>query len=443
MYAPWAYGCTTAPAIYWLDLLLTGVALLWITDLTIRKRSLPDVSRWLVVPSLLLLAQGWWMTLNASAVYDTEYAMFVPVAHRLLAGPGSLDSVNSLAMMWRVSVLLVIACFVADATRRTEWLMQLWAAIVLAGGSIALFGLIEKATGARMIFWAEWPEKEPPSFFATYFYHANAGAYLNLVTPAAVALGWRAIMRPAKAGARALWPTCGLLCVIAVLANTSKAAQFLGLGMLLVGLLFLVRYLLISGARGRLIIFAAAVLFVLAIGWSVGQASHLEKPLERWAKLHEQLPADLRWRAAKLGWASMPEAGWWGFGAATFRDVFPSLRLKHDPQLEGSWRFLHQDYIQTVLEWGWIGALICGFILFGALTVAIVRLRSRVAALWLPRRRMLVAAIALALVATALHALVDFPLQIASIQLYVAIYVGICWGTLRAPAELPAGQGKG
>ncbi len=47
---------------------------------------------------------------------------------------------------------------------------------------------------------------------------------------------------------------------------------------------------------------------------------------------------------------------------------------------------------------------------------------------WTPRRRVFVAMVLLGLGSVALHALVDFPLQVASIQLYVATYVGVCWG---------------
>ncbi len=53
-------------------------------------------------------------------------------------------------------------------------------------GIIALLGLVQKETGAEVLFWQPRNPGEEPvtTFFASFYYHGNVGAYLNLALPA-------------------------------------------------------------------------------------------------------------------------------------------------------------------------------------------------------------------------------------------------------------------
>jgi O-antigen ligase len=98
---------------------------------------------------------------------------------------------------------------------------------------------------------------------------------------------------------------------------------------------------------------------------------------------------------------------------------------------------LHEDYLQTILEWGWVGGSLWALLLFGGIVVGIRSYNKYARLDWTPRRRLLQPLVVMALIGVALHALIDFPLQIASIQLYVATYLGLCWGSsLWHPAGL-------
>ena len=127
--------------------------------------------------------------------------------------------------------------------------------------------------------------------------------------------------------------------------------------------------------------------------------------------------------------SALPHVGFFGFGPGTFRVVFPGYNVGSGRTLPGTWRFLHEDYLQTVLEWGWLGSTLWTLLFFGGIAVAIRSYKTYGRREWTPRRRMLQPLVTVALMGVALHALVDFPFQIESIQLYVATYLGICWGS--------------
>jgi len=371
------------------------------------------------------------LAFNATSIYDSEFSFFVPLRNFASPLAGSVDYAISAAWMFRAASLLGIVLFVSDLSQSSRWLLRLWYVIGLVGGSIAFLGLLQKATGARMIFWQAPPPPEfgVTTFFATYFYHGNAGAFLNLVWPMSAGLVIRAFTNRSHPGRRALWVIVFILTIAGVLANTSRMAQLTAL-VLLVVIGFhsgptLLRTL--SGAQRNVAI--AGTFAVLLAFIALAQATHLEQALNRWQSVSERIPADARWQASRVAAGSAPTAGFFGFGPGTFRVVFPGYNIGSSHPVPGTWRFLHEDYIQTVLEWGWLGSSLWGLLFFGGLAVGIRSFNRYARRDWMPRRRMLQPLCVIALAGVAMHAVVDFPFQIESIQLYVATYLGICGGS--------------
>jgi hypothetical protein len=452
VFAPWAYGCTSADEIAMLNGILGTALVLWLASLLAGALSRhnrvsdrgyrPGVPRVLVITALAVLVLGWAMALNARSIYDSDFFLFISRQNIFPFAPGSVDAAISTALVLRATLLVGVILLVVDLARNSVWLLRLWWTIAIAGGSIALLGLLQKGTGAPMIFWQpakQWGES--PIFFASYYYHGNAGAYLNLVLPPALGLAARAVMRPRASVVKAISLTLALLVVAAVAANTSRVAELIGAIMTLLLLVGFVRAALRK--RGMLeykTLLLGAVLVVFTL-FAIARASHLDESLQRWSELSARLPADSRWLASLAALRAVGDASYFGFGPGTFRVIFPYYTSGLGPGIEGTWRFLHEDYLQTVLEWGWLGSLLWGLVFFGGIFVAIRNLRQpgRVAE-WRSRHRRLLPVIVVALIGVAIHALVDFPLQIASLQLYVAVYLGICWGSTRWEGR--NGQGK-
>jgi O-antigen ligase len=228
---------------------------------------------------------------------------------------------------------------------------------------------------------------------------------------------------------RAMWTSLFVLTAAAVLANTSRMAQIVALLLLIAICLqfgpMLVRKL--SGT-GKSVALAGALAIILAL-IAFAQASHLEQSLSRWQSAGGHISNDARWQASRMALRALPDIGFLGFGPGTFRVVFPTYNVIASNQVPGTWRFLHEDYLQTLLEWGWLGSILWALLFFGGIIVGI-RSWKHARREWTPRRRVLQPLVVMALMGVALHAVVDFPFQIESIQLYVATYLGLCWGSM-------------
>src|SRR6266496_3265123 len=297
IYAPWAYGGTTSASIQIINWLLLAAFILWIVELLVSWRR-PRFPRLLLLLTCALIGIGAWMAVNAKSIYDSDFYVFVPLRNFASQLTGSVDYAVSAAWMLRGALLLCAILFVVDLSQSNRWLLRWWDTIGLVGGSIAFVGLLQKATGARMIFWQTAPLWGATTFFATYYYHGNAGAYLNLVWPLTAGLAIRAFTARCHPAMRAMWLSVFVLTVAGVLANTSRVAQ-------LIALLLLIAICLRFGPallrklwhmeKGVALAGAVAILLTLI---ALAQATHLEQPLNRWQSLGERIPNDARWQAS-------------------------------------------------------------------------------------------------------------------------------------------------
>jgi hypothetical protein len=425
--APWVYGCTRSWTLPFLNGVLLSVVGLWFVACLVR-RSPPRIQPVLVITSALLLVQGWWMTLNSQWNYD---AQFKPHPREPFLGfptlPGSIDFSLSLPAMIGLSGMLGVACFVCDLARRPRWRQRIWLTMALTGVSVVLLGLVQKVTRAPGIFWQA--EGHGLTFFGTYRYHANAGAFINIIWPLVGAFLLNAIRQHRSRRQIIFWASCLILCITGALANTSRASALIAVVTLTAcavwqGIMFVQRRSeSIHPAIGMAIALslAALVMIVVAVGG-------LDATLGRWRQVDREFSTkNSRLVVAQVCLKMLPHSGWLGFGPGTFPTAFPFFNQDTTASTRGVWLEAHQDYLQTLVEWGWVGAGCWGVVVFGALAFALTsKWRRRTPS---SRSDRLITAAACVGLSTALvHALGDFPLQIASLQLYVAVVSGMLWG---------------
>lgn len=424
VFAPWAFGSTPLWTIEVFVFLTATILTFWLAGCALRKMP-PLIPSTMACCVALVLIEGWSMALNP---YFRDAGDFVlqPVVPLLNWAPGSVDKATSIAAMTRLSCLLGIACFVSDTAARREWRHRIWWTVGATGVSLILFGLFQSASARPILFWGSAEARVP--YFASYYYHGNAGSFINLVLPLVAGLAILTIRKPDLHLARAIWLPGFSVCAAGAFVNVARSATVVSI--LLCGILVAwqfkgsVRNELLPPRRLRLL-YALLMTFLL---FCLVSFSGWERPAQKWAMMASQLnSANARLVSTKVCLQMVPDAGWHGFGPGTFPLVFPHYTGALGAAIPGIWRYAHDDYLQTLIEWGWLGAGLWSLLFFGGM--------ARLFSNWRKTRafgtsdRVLLFTSGLALAGVALHALVDFPLQIASLQLYAATYIGFGWGS--------------
>jgi O-antigen ligase len=411
VYAPWALGCRPIWAIQGLLAIVLLAAVFWLPSRI--GRPIRGWHRWC---ALALLAQGWWMIFNAHGDYQPS-GDITPVQSWWPSAPGAVDAGVCRVMMCQITAVLIAFLIACDLVRERLWRWRIVATIAATGVALSIYGLLQKADLLPALAHRAYAE----SVFATFDYHGNAGAFLNLCIPGlfAIAVGTR-FKRTGWLGV--------MLCLAASMANVSRAGVVISLVMIVILALTLAR----SSPRMAGGIALAVIIATVAGG---GAAWRRLGELNRNQTLNN--PRLLMLQAA--GPMAM-EAGPLGNGSGSFKLIY--FNSPHIPAaLYPRWRvapypigetvpidsFAHHDYLQYIIEWGWLGAALWAILIIGGVVVAIRAYRKEPG-----EDRILLAAALAALGGVLVHSLVDWPLQVGSLQLYAAMYLAVAANPLCA-----------
>jgi O-antigen ligase len=420
----WIGGVLPTPLrlfIFWSHL-CGGLALLaWL--LRMRAPSLPLS---LILICLTLCGLGWFSVFNARFIYDPGFYQFTPLTQTYPGWPGSHSLFTSQSFMWRLQALLILLLIMTDACRHRIWRDRCLKGLLVSGGLLMLFGFIQKILQAPAIYWLPWNTGN--SFFGSFVYHGNAGAFLNLCWP----LTWVMLLSKPSDPADFLWKkiACWLatLLALALWINLSRAAA--GIGTLC--MIITASLVLVSPYRHRLLHLTQwlKLLMGLALGsLALAALSGLLLPTQaRWNRWSESEFAFDEGRSVvfQICENMIREQPWFGHGPGTFSTLFPFKSGALGSLVPGFWRYAHNDYLQTWVEWGGVGLALFSCLFLGACIRVLAKtfLRTESAS---AEDRLLCYGCCAALLTVLLHSTVDFPLQILSVQVWVIILLALCW----------------
>ena len=330
---------------------------------------------------------------------------------------------------------------ITDFSRSTRWLRRLLYAMAFTGVAFAVFGIWQKISVNALRIWPV--DKPPPTAFGTFWYHGNAASLLNMTWPLSLTAALWAFQGERSHLAKAFW-TAGTAAIFGALAmNISKGGHLIAAGLatlLIASLLLKLRLVVAEYGWKHLLVFSglvACALTVVIVGTDTSTSA------TRWMEYFNRSESDSRLTTARICLGMLPTAGLFGFGPGTFIAIFQHHVAEAQIHQDAIWKFAHDDWLQYFVEWGFFGGGVWLVLWslpvrraaehvweivkpgFGLEKKRTRRSRERWHGSLEALRTYLTFGASIALAGVLVHALMDFPLQIMSLQIYAFTLAGM------------------
>jgi len=341
----------------------------------------------------------------------------------------SMDDLRQLSFNSMLMTTLLLGAFLVlcDTLGDPGWRRFVLLGVAGSGTLIAIIGVVLKLVGEPLMRYIWKPIEIYWNEFALFHYHGNAGAFLNLAWPLILVFTRRAWGANTFVGKRIVWTIAALACGSALFLNASKAALAIGL--------LILPWPFFSGIK-RLppktlfIVGVVMVLFLLLVLFASSELVN-EGAFQRITDTREMSDSiGGRWVSYEQYVEAVPAAGWFGLGPGLFQVAFPYQASTFRNVGIGIREYAHQDYLQTTLEWGWLGTVWWTVLVGGGLYRAFRTYAQRERFTSRTDRHLLLGTV-LGVLGTLTHAFFDFPLQIASIRLFFLVLLALCWASPR------------
>ena len=399
---------------------------------------------WIWALAVVMCGYGWTLALFPSALVERSSGAILPLDSELLTSFGSIDQQASTQTMLTVSILFMSFLMTTHFARRRGGRIIIAVGVTVAGLITAIAGLWLQTTADRTELWQV--AHAPSSVFGLFWYHGNAGAFLNLTWPVGIWLFMTLIQNRQRSFLKqvslALLVVSVLTQIIAVFVNVSKMGHLIlvlefALLACIALRLHLRQHWLDRSNVLRLASCAALVLTLVAAGaWLTGASDSWS----RWSIFSGRGFDDpSRRHAAEMAIKIGTEAGWTGTGPGTFEWISPHYAVLDPVLAPCRWRYAHNDYTQFFAEWGLLGCALLGATLIlpvtRLLTDAFTACSKRKHSSMSYQRRLGLLCFGITIFAVLIHASVDFPLQIMAIQFQLAVISGLAVAMSLPPAS--------
>ena len=301
----------------------------------------------------------------------------------------------------RLAVYLMLFLVALLAMKPGEGTEQAVRALVVFGFALAVFALIQKATGTNAIYWFRVPAHS--DYHVGPFVSRNHYAgFIEMIIPFGLAFGIMASERAKKA----LWFFFSVIMAVSLFFSLSRGGMtsfvsgLFAFGLVMAG---------ISGKARRLvplIFFAVAVIcYLLFLG--------LGPLIDRFEQSGvTDMARFSTWEAAVGIFTDFPV---FGSGLGTFQYIYPRYQPLTTP---GFWDHAHNDYIELLVETGITGIAAAAFFLY-------LVIRNILTSTGRNLHPALRSAFCASIVSLAVHSTMDFNLHIPSNAMLFFVVLGL------------------